>query len=66
MREEHGISEAGAQSGMGRVTSKETRFIGKGVMMWGFHSLANKFTVHSKSNREPLVSFKMRNADEWK
>lgn len=66
MREEDGISETGAQSVMGRVTSKETRFLGKSVKMQGFHSLAKKFAVFSMSHRDTLMSFKRRNADERK
>lgn len=66
MREEEGDSEAGAQSVTGRLTSEETRFVSKSLMMQGFHGPANKFAVYSESHREPLMSFNVRNADEWK
>lgn len=66
MREEQGVSEAGAQSVMGRMTSEETRFVGKGLMMQDFHGLANKSAVCSKSHREPLMNFTIRNANERK
>lgn len=44
---------------MGRVAWEETRVVDKNLIMQGFRGQAKKFVMYFKSNREPLMSFKM-------
>lgn len=47
------------QSVMGRMAWQETRVVGKSLIMQGFGGQAKKSAIYSKSNREPLMNFKM-------
>lgn len=47
------------QSVMGRMAWQETRVVGKSLIMQGFCGQAKKSAIYSKSNREPLMNFKM-------